>query len=72
MSKPKTQQVKCPKCGRKQDYTGPDALYYCKHCRAYHDDDPDEGGDFSNNPTRRIERHEEREEARHARQNRRR
>lgn len=52
------EQVKCPKCGRKQPHLGSDAIYWCPNCRMQFDDDPDEGGDYSNNPTRRAERQE--------------
>lgn len=63
MAKPEL-KVACPKCGRKQPHMGPAALYYCKFCSGYFDDDPDEGGDYSNNPTRRLEQQEKRREPR--------
>lgn len=52
-------QVRCPRCGRKQPKLGPDAMYWCNHCKGYHDSDPDEGGDYSAiNPAARLEREE--------------
>lgn len=54
-------QVACPKCGRRQPPVGtPDAWYWCRWCRGYFDNDPDEGGDFANDPTRRAEQQERR------------
>ena len=55
--------VRCPKCGRKQLYRSPDALYRCGPCGVTFDNDPDEGGTYSDfNAGLRIER-EEREQA---------
>jgi hypothetical protein len=63
MSKPKKNkgpQVRCPKCGRRQNKsTLPDAMYWCGVCQVQFDDDPDEGGDYSaRNPAARLEREE--------------
>lgn len=55
MDKPK---IACPKCGRKQERKGTDALYWCPNCRMQFDDDPDEGGSHWNDPTKRIEKQE--------------
>ena len=47
---------KCPKCGRrgKRDNQTDEDLFWCKWCRMLYDDDPDDGGDFRNDPTRRV------------------
>lgn len=51
--------VRCPKCGRIQPSRGNNAVYFCDHCRMMFDDNPDEGGDWSDrNPAARIERAE--------------
>lgn len=53
--------VKCPKCGRVQVNRGINAIYWCDHCQAPFDNDPDEGGDWSDrNPAARLEREEKR------------
>lgn len=63
---PTTNQVACPKCGRKQKSTGgKDALYWCQNCRMYHDSEPEEGGSHGNDPSARLEREEQRKQ--HAR-----
>ena len=56
----KTIQVRCPRCGRPQNGTGrADTIYYCAPCRAQFDNDPDEGGDYSDrSPAARLEREE--------------
>lgn len=57
--------IRCLRCGRTQPRRGPTAIYICEHCRAMFDDDPDEGGDFSDrNPAARLEREERNEERR--------
>lgn len=58
MSNHKTikRKVACPSCGRKYDYRGEHALYWCDKCHAQFDDDPDEGGDFGTRPDSRLER----------------
>lgn len=61
MTSKTTNQVACPKCGRKQKSTGgKDALYWCNHCKGYFDNDPDEGGTYCDDPSKRIERAEQR------------
>jgi ribosomal protein L37AE/L43A len=53
--------VKCPKCERGQVNRGVNAIYWCDHCHAQFDGDPDEGGDWSDrNPAARLEREEKR------------
>lgn len=59
-TKRKTETVRCPGCGKKFPVTGPDGLYWCSACGCYFDADPDEGGDFHNDPTRRAEREDDR------------
>ncbi len=52
-------EVRCPKCGRKQKFRSPDALYRCPVCQVTFDNDPDEGGTFSDfNAAARLERAE--------------
>jgi hypothetical protein len=63
----KAPPVRCPGCQRPQSRRGPDAIYWCNHCRCQFDDTPDEGGDFSDrDPAWRLER-EERTPSRRAR-----
>lgn len=53
--------VRCPRCGVKQKRKDdPDAVYYCSRCRGMFDNDPDEGGDYHADPSRRMERSESR------------
>lgn len=51
-----TTQVACPRCRTQQNDRGRDAQYRCHNCGALFDSDPDEGGDYSNDPTKRVER----------------
>ena len=59
--------VRCPRCGTNKhvQVTGYN-LYHCHQCHGTFDNDPDEGGDYGNNPSRRLEREEERRERRAA------
>lgn len=52
----------CPKCGRSREVMASgDRLYYCHRCKMQFDDDPDEGGDWSDRrPEARLEREERR------------
>ena len=53
--------VHCPGCRRTQPQQGPQTIYWCQHCEAQFDDDPDEGGDYSDrSPSARLERQERR------------
>lgn len=53
MSKP----VRCPRCNRKSAPAG--RLWRCESCRMLHDDEPDEGGTYSDrDPSARMEREE--------------
>ena len=57
--------VRCPRCGRRQPRQRPDTIYWCPNCHGQFDDDPDEGGDFSDrNPAARLEREERRTQRR--------
>lgn len=47
--------VRCPGCNRSQPMRGPDSLYWCTRCSAMFDDDPDEGGDFYDDPVKSVE-----------------
>lgn len=50
--------VTCPMCNRKSQQA-PTGRYWCRWCEAMFDDDPLEGGDYSDrNPSARIERQE--------------
>ena len=50
---------KCPKCGsNRQVYEDGDRGFWCDSCKVAFDNDPDEGGTHSNDPTKRIERTE--------------
>ena len=65
------QHVRCPGCGGKQPRKLRDSIYWCDKCRCQFDDDPDEGGDYSWDPTRRLEREERRAVRRSAKKRRR-
>ena len=50
----------CPECGSNNsvfpDFTvGGRENFWCNFCKVSFDDDPDEGGDWSTDPTRRIQ-----------------
>lgn len=65
--------VRCPRCNRRQPMQGPNTIYFCEHCRAMFDDDPDEGGSFtSQNPERSAISKEEYKLRQASRKNRRR
>lgn len=60
--------VRCPKCGRKQLYRSQDAIYRCGPCGVMFDNDPSEGGDFSDhNAAARLERADREKERRKVR-----
>ena len=46
---------RCPKCGAWPTSVS-DGLWWCPECEMGFDDDPGEGGDHSDDPTKRIER----------------
>ena len=67
-TKPTAEVVRCPRCNRPQPKRGSrDTIYYCEFCRGMFDDDPTDGGDYSDrNPAARIEREERMKENRRA------
>lgn len=48
---------KCPRCGANKAKGGP-IVFQCGGCGGYFDDDPDEGGTYSNRPDGRLLRDE--------------
>lgn len=60
-----TKRVKCPKCGRPNRAGLGDDRYWCVWCRVIYDNDPDDGGDYSDrDPAARMIREEERKSRR--------
>lgn len=57
----KSQMPPCPRCGTARHVTTRGEFYHCGRCDGHFDDTPDEGGDYSADPSRRLERREERE-----------
>lgn len=54
-------KVRCPKCGTPQTPGAGQTIFFCHKCRMQFDNDPDEGGDFSDrNPAARLEREDRR------------
>jgi len=53
-------QVRCPRCNRPQPDTGPDSIYWCGDCRCQFDGEPEEGGNYFSDPTKRAELADER------------
>ena len=50
---------KCPRCGRRKSVRPVGDLLHCGKCSIHFDDDPDEGGSYSDrNPAARMERAE--------------
>jgi len=50
----------CPKCKSAHAvYPDGERNWWCGSCKFEFDDDPDEGGDYSTDPTRRAERNEQ-------------
>ena len=57
----------CPLCGdHRSVHKEGDRAYFCTFCKAAFDDHPEEGGDYSTDPTRRLQYQEAREERRKA------
>lgn len=57
------ERVRCPGCGGTQPKRTADAIYWCPTCRCQFDDDPDEGGTYSDrNPAARLLREERQRE----------
>ena len=61
---------RCPMCGSKRASVVEGGLYRCAKCDGLFDDDPDEGGDYSFDPTRRMQCQEAREQRRRTRRER--
>ncbi len=58
---------KCPRCGdNRLVFEDDDRGLWCNYCKIAFDNNPNEGGDYSNDPTKRIERQETWEAARTA------
>lgn len=53
--------VRCPQCNRKQPERCPASIYRCPVCGVMFDGDPDEGGDYANDPVYSAEAKERRE-----------
>ena len=51
----------CPRCGTNREVKAyrEQRLFFCAKCKGQFDDDPDEGGTYRTDPTRRIESEEE-------------
>lgn len=66
MSKPN-----CPQCRRSRNVVpSGNSHWFCKGCKGTFDDDPDEGGTYSDrNPAARLEREERQREQRLRRRN---
>ncbi len=62
--------VHCPRCGEEYRVTATIGYFYCQTCQMVFDDNPHEGGDYSDqNPGIRIERDERRKEGRNVNRN---
>jgi ribosomal protein L37AE/L43A len=61
--------IRCPRCNEPQPHRGPTALYRCDRCKAEFDSDLEEGGDYFNNPEKRLELQEREEQRRQQRRN---
>jgi DNA-directed RNA polymerase subunit RPC12/RpoP len=56
--------TKCPFCGYKRIAKLGPGIYRCASCMKHFDDEPDEGGDWGNQPSDRMERREREENRR--------
>lgn len=69
--RPPGMYVHCPRCGEQQRITGCVGQFFCQACQMCFDDNPTEGGDYSDhNPGIRIEREERRKGRRDGNSNR--
>lgn len=50
--------VRCPFCNHRKSVKQKADLYFCTKCFRQFDDDPEEGGDYFADPTKRLERQE--------------
>lgn len=57
-----TATIKCPRCKRPQRLRTPDALYKCDGCGGLFDGEASEGGDYYSDPSRRLEKQEQRQQ----------
>jgi ribosomal protein L37AE/L43A len=58
---PQPPTPQCPHCGKKGRVVRAGAMWRCRTCEGFFDDEPDEGGDYSDrDPTARLERQERR------------
>lgn len=53
-------KIKCPKCGRPQKPGDGQRIFWCDWCKMQFDDEPEEGGSYFSDPTRRAELADER------------
>lgn len=53
-------EIRCPFCGRWKSVRPQADTFFCTRCFKHFDNDPDEGGDYATDPTKRIERTENR------------
>ena len=61
MSKTAAKLPDCPSCASNKAVYEEPTGYWCTTCQKAFDDDPDEGGDYYTDPTRRLELADERE-----------
>lgn len=55
-----TAMPKCVGCGRRKSVRRVSDFYRCTMCGVWFDGDPDEGGDYHADPSKRMEKQEER------------
>lgn len=63
----KFSEIRCPFCHRKKSVIHNLDTLFCTKCFRHFDDDPDEGGDYCDDPTKRIEWMERKMERRRTR-----
>lgn len=54
----------CPRCNTNKKVRANGGRYWCDRCNGLFDDDPDEGGSYFSDPSKRLERQEERRNVR--------
>lgn len=54
-----TNGMRCPWCGRRKSVVAEGETFYCTACSRRFDSDPNEGGDYFSDPSKRLERSEE-------------
>lgn len=55
----KTKNIRCPWCGRRKSVHDEGETFYCTACSRRFDSDPNEGGDYYADPSKRLEQSEE-------------